>query len=48
MTKEEKHELRLKIAKQLKQIQSALIFLSEEDLVNLQTELKNQLQRTID
>lgn len=44
MTKQEKHELRSKIAKQLKQVQSNLQFLEEKDLVNLESYLKETLK----
>lgn len=47
MTKQEKHELRSKIAKQLKQVQASLTFMSEEDLVNLEEQLKKALEKAI-
>jgi hypothetical protein len=45
MTKQEKHELRLKLSKQLKQVQATLIFADESDLVNLEAKLKELLQK---
>lgn len=45
MTKQEKHELRSKIAKQLKQVQASLIFLSDEDLVNLEEQLRDTIEK---
>jgi hypothetical protein len=47
MTKQEKHELRVKIARQLKQVQSSLSFMTEEDLVNLEEQLKKALEKAI-
>lgn len=43
MTKQEKHELRSRIAKQLKQVQASLSFMTEEDLVNLEEQLRETL-----
>jgi hypothetical protein len=47
MTKQEKHELRVKIARQLKLVQSSLSFMTEEDLVNLEEQLKKALEKAI-
>lgn len=47
MTNKEQHELRLKIAKQLKLAQASLTFLTEEDLVALEAHLKQILQKLV-
>lgn len=47
MTKQEKHELRIKIAKLLKSTNSQLNFVEEEDLVLLETTLREILTKSI-
>lgn len=44
MTKQERHELRMKIARQLKQTQALLTFVKDEDLVSLENKLQEILK----
>jgi len=48
MTKQEKHELRVKTAKQLKQVLATLTFLSEKELLELSENLSKTLKSSID